>query len=106
LFAFCALEPCPVFALQQKQSESQVFQATNQYKEYIMNSLVSKTSKFRSFINDPRTRKAVQFGKDNWRDIAAVAAVALIMEDVDTAADLAESSFTLDVMTAITEGVI
>ncbi len=71
-----------------------------------MNSLVSKTSKFRSFINDPRTRKAVQFGKDNWRDIAAVAAVALIMEDVDTAADLAASSFTLDVMTAINEGVI
>jgi len=71
-----------------------------------MKSLVTKTSKFSRFINDPRTKKAVQFGMDNWREIASVAAIALIMEDVDTAADLAQSSFTLEVMTAITEGVI
>ena len=78
----------------------------NQSKEHTMKSLVIKTSKFSRFINDPRTKKAVQFGMDNWREIASVAAVALIMEDVDTAADLAQSSFTLEVMTAITEGVI
>ncbi len=63
-------------------------------------------SKFSKLINDPRTRKIAALAKDNWREVAAVAAVALIMEDVDTAADMAEASLTLDVMTAITEGVI
>jgi len=63
-------------------------------------------SKFSKLINDPRTRKIAALAKDNWRDVAAIAAVALIMEDVDTAADMAEASLTLDVMTAITEGVI
>ena len=63
-------------------------------------------SKFSKLINNPRTRKIAALAKDNWRDVAAIAAVALIMEDVDTAADMAEASLTLDVMTAITEGVI
>ena len=63
-------------------------------------------SKFSKLINNPRTQKIAALAKDNWRDVAAVAAVALIMEDVDTAADMAEASLTLDVMTAITEGVI
>ena len=74
-----------------------------------MNKLISniKTrSKFSKLINDPRTQKIAALAKDNWREIAAVAAVALIMEDVDTAADIAEASLTLDYMTAITEGVI
>ena len=69
--------------------------------------LINKArSKFSKLINDPRTRKIAALAKDNWRDVAAIAAVALIMEDVDTAADMAEASLTLDVMTAITEGVI
>lgn len=74
-----------------------------------MNKLTLTTkarSKFSKLINDPRTRKIAALAKDNWRDVAAIAAVALIMEDVDTAADMAEASLTLDVMTAITEGVI
>ena len=45
------------------------------------------------FFSDPVTT----FIKENWRDIATVAAVALIVEDVDTAADI---------LTATTEGVI
>ena len=74
-----------------------------------MNKLTLTTkarSKFSKLINNPRTQKIAALAKDNWRDVAAVAAVALIMEDVDTAADMAEASLTLDVMTAITEGVI
>jgi len=74
-----------------------------------MNKLTLTTkarSKFSKLINDPRARKIAALAKDNWREVAAVAAVALIMEDVDTAADMAEASLTLDVMTAITEGVI
>ena len=63
-------------------------------------------SKFSKLINNPRTRKIAALAKDNWRDVAAIAAVALIMEDVDTAADLAETSLTLDILTAVNEGVI
>ena len=74
-----------------------------------MNKLTLTTkarSKFSKLINNPRTRKIAALAKDNWREVAAVAAVALIMEYVDTAADMAEASLTLDIMTAITEGVI
>ena len=67
---------------------------------------IKARSKFSKLINDPRTQKVAAFAKDNWREIATVAAVVLIIEDVDTAADLAEASLTLDYMTAITEGVI
>jgi len=74
-----------------------------------MNVLTSNSkarSKFSKLINDPRTQKIAAFAKDNWREVAAIAAVALIMEDVDTAADLAETSLTLDILTAVSEGVI
>ena len=63
-------------------------------------------TKFKSFINNPRTKKAMSFAKDNWREIAAFGALALIVDDLDTAADIAEASLTLDVITASTEGVI
>ena len=65
-----------------------------------------KSNKFNKFINDPRTKKAVQFAKENWRDIGGVIAVALIVQDADTTADMAEASLTLDIMTAASEGVI
>ena len=62
-----------------------------------MNKLTSITDKTKAawahFTSDPVTT----FVKENWRDIATVAAVALIVEDVDTAADILTSS---------TEGVI
>ena len=67
---------------------------------------IKARSKFSKLINDPRTQKIAALAKDNWREIAAVAAVALIMEDVDTAADMAETSLTLDILTAVSEGVI
>lgn len=74
-----------------------------------MNKLISATkacNKFSKLINDPRAKKIAALAKDNWREVAAIAALALIIEDVDTAADYAQASLTLDVMTAITEGVI
>ena len=74
-----------------------------------MNKLTLTTkarSMYSKLIDDPRTRKIAALAKDNWRDVAAIAAVALIMEDVDTAADLAETSLTLDILTAVNEGVI
>lgn len=58
------------------------------------------------FIKDPRTRKVAGVVCDHWKEIATVVAVAYIMEDVDTAADMAEASFALDLMTAMAEGVI
>jgi len=67
---------------------------------------IKARSKFSKLINDPRTKKIAALAKDNWREIATVVAVVLIIEDVDTAADVAEASLTLDYMTAITEGVI
>lgn len=57
-------------------------------------------------IKDPRTRKVADVVCDHWFEIASVIAVAYIMEDVDTAADMAEASFALDLMTAMAEGVI
>jgi len=63
-------------------------------------------SKFSRFMHDPRAQKAGRLLKENWREIASVIAVAYIMDDVDTAADMAEASFTLDLMTALSEGVI
>ena len=66
----------------------------------------STTSAFKKLLNDPRTKKAVAFAKDNWRDIAVVSALVLIAEDVDTAADMAETNLALDVVTRVSEGVI
>ena len=65
--------------------------------EINMRNLTLTTNKTKAalahFFSDPVTT----FVKENWRDIATVAAVALIVEDVDTAADI---------LTATTEGVI
>jgi hypothetical protein len=67
---------------------------------------ISKTSKLNKLCNDPRTKKVVAFTKANWKDIAGVVAVALLLEDIDTAADMAEGSFIVDLLTAQAEGVI
>ena len=50
-----------------------------------MNKLTSATkacNKFSKLINDPRAKKIAALAKDNWREVAAIAAVVLIMEDV------------------------
>ena len=71
-----------------------------------MNKLTSITNKTKAAWADFTSDPVTTFVKENWREIAAVAAVALIVEDVDTAADLAETSLTLDILTAVNEGVI
>ena len=58
------------------------------------------------FIKDPRTRKVAGVVCDHWKEIAGVLVVGLIMEDVDTVADMAEASFSVDLMTAMSDGVI
>jgi hypothetical protein len=71
-----------------------------------MNKLTSITNKTKAAWTDFTSDPVTTFVKENWREIAAVAAVALIVEDVDTAADMAETSLTLDILTAVNEGVI
>jgi len=63
-----------------------------------------QAKKFSKFL--PHVKKAADFCKENWSDIAVVAAVVLIADDVDTAAEMAEGSFFVDVLTAQSEGVI
>lgn len=68
--------------------------------------LAIRESLLNRFIKDPRTRKVAGVVCDHWKEIAAVVAVYLVMEDVDTVADMAEASFAVDLMTAMSEGVI
>jgi hypothetical protein len=58
------------------------------------------------YLNKTKFTEASTFIKHNWREIAVVVAGAYIMEDLDTAAELAEHSFMLDVATAVNQGVI
>jgi hypothetical protein len=58
------------------------------------------------YLNKTNLTQAVAFAKDNWREIAIVVAGAYVMEDLDTAAEMAEQSFMLDVVTAANQGVI
>jgi PHD/YefM family antitoxin component YafN of YafNO toxin-antitoxin module len=43
---------------------------------------------------------------ENWKEIVIVIAAAYIMEDLDTVAEMAETSAAVDVLTAASEGVI
>ena len=43
---------------------------------------------------------------ENWKEIVVVIAAAYIMEDLDTVAEMAETSAVVDVLTAASEGVI
>jgi hypothetical protein len=67
---------------------------------------ISKTSKLNKLCNDPRTKKVVAFTKANWKEVLGVVAITLLLEDIDTAADMAEGSFIVDVLTARAAGVI
>lgn len=58
------------------------------------------------FIHNPRTQKAVRILKDNWFDIAVVVGVALIAQDADTTAEYAEATFSIELLEAISEGVV
>mgnify|MGYP003636774771 FL=1 len=58
------------------------------------------------YLNKTNLTQAVAFAKDNWREIAIVVAGAYVMEDLDTAAEMAETSAVIDILTASSEGVI
>ena len=72
----------------------------------IVNRTNATRNKFRNFINDPRTQKVAAIAKDNWFDIAVVTGLALIAQDADTTAEYAEATFTIELLEAISEGVI
>ena len=59
-----------------------------------------------SYLNKSNLSKVTAFAKDNWREIAIVVAGAYVMEDLDTAAEMAEGSFMVDVITASDAGVL
>lgn len=67
------------------------------------NSIRNKASRF---VNDERTKKALRIAKDNWFEVAVVAGVALIAQDADTTAEYAQATFTVELLEAISEGVI
>lgn len=56
--------------------------------------------------HQPKADAALAFAKENWKDIAIGLAVALIIEDVDDMAEASEVSATVDVLTAIDNGVV
>jgi hypothetical protein len=56
--------------------------------------------------HQPKATAAWAFAKENWKDIAIGLSVALIIEDVDDMAEASEVSATVDVLTAIDNGVV